>query len=420
MQKKIVLIGAGNIGKGYIADLFYSRGYKLVFLAHSMRQTLSMRREGKYPFYKVSDEGEMQERFISGYEVYSTAEEREQCVQALCQTQYASVHLYPKSYPDIAELLARVVKRKVEWAEQSALDVLLCVNSIRPAKVFRKLILEQLETEEQRAYFEKNIGLIETLTNRGGYEPDERFLQEHPNAVIVSGSEDLPADQEAFKGEIPADAPLKLLDRFEGRLINKLWSGNMRHASMALYSEFLGGTQMWRVAQDPYSCMCIDEAGEEALFAVTREFGFTLEELSEGSHDMRYEEYWKKLQKKQDKDSVYRVAADPIRKLEKEERMVGPALACIRHGRLPYFISKSIALMYRFRNEKDEQAVELEEYIREHGLMAAMEKYSGLSDDVPEEKLLKQLVAAQDRDFQLQKAVRSAFPKRNDTSIVAN
>ena len=52
--------------------------------------------------------------------------------------------------------------------------------------------------------------------------------------------------------------------------------------------------------------------------------------------------------------------------------------------------------------------------------MAAMEKYSGLSDDVPEEKLLKQLIAAQDRDFQLQKAVRSAFPKRNDTSIVAN
>ena len=45
MQKKIVLIGAGNIGKGYIADLFYSRGYHLVFLAHSMRQTLSMRSE---------------------------------------------------------------------------------------------------------------------------------------------------------------------------------------------------------------------------------------------------------------------------------------------------------------------------------------------------------------------------------------
>ena len=194
----------------------------------------------------------------------------------------------------------------------------------------------------------------------------------------------------------------------------------MRHASMALYSEFLGGTQMWRVAQDPYSCMCIDEAGEEALFAVTREFDFTLEELGEGSKDMRYEEYWKKLQKKQDKDSVYRVAADPIRKLEKEERMVGPALACIRHGRLPYFISKSIALMYRFRNEKDEQAVELEEYIKAHGLMAAMEKYSGLSDDVPEEKLLKQLVAAQDRDFQMQKAARSAFLKRNDMSIVVN
>ena len=89
------------------------------------------------------------------------------------------------------------------------------------------------------------------------------------------------------------------------------------------------------------------------------------------------------------------------------KRQVGPALACIRHGKLPYFISKSIALFYRFHNEKDEQAVELEQYIAAHGLMAAMEKYSGLSDDVPEEKLLKQLVAAQDRDFELQKVARS-------------
>lgn len=51
--------------------------------------------------------------------------------------------------------------------------------------------------------------------------------------------------------------------------------------------------------------------------------------------------------------------------------------------------------------------MELEQYIAAHGLMAAMEKYSGLSDDVPEEKLLKQLVAAQDRDFELQKAARN-------------
>ena len=402
-QKKIVLIGAGNIGKGYLADLFFSRGYHLVFLAHSLEQTLSMRREGKYPFYKIHNDGKIEERFISGYEVYSTAAEREQCIKALCETDYASVHLYPKSYPDIAALIAEAVKRKVKKAEQRTLDVLLCVNSIRPAKLFRQLILEHLQTQEQKDYFEQNIGLVEALTNRGGYEPGEAFLREHPNAVMVSEGEILPVDGAAFKGEIPQDAPLEILDRFEARLIHKLWSGNMRHLSVALYAHHLGASVIWKGAQSAYARMCIEQAGQEAIFAVTKEFDFTREELEAGDHYSDLEQYWDQLQRKQDNDSVYRVAADPIRKLQKEERLVGPALCCIRHGKLPYFIARSIALMYRFRNEKDEQAVELGSYVEEHGLPAALEKYSGLSDQQPEEKLLRQLIMAQDQDLSVER-----------------
>ncbi len=106
-QKKIVLIGAGNIGKGYLADLFSSHGYHLVFLTRRLAQAQSMRREGKYLLYQILSDGSRKERFISGYEAYSTEAEGEQCVQALCDTDYASVHLYPKSYPDIAALLRR-------------------------------------------------------------------------------------------------------------------------------------------------------------------------------------------------------------------------------------------------------------------------------------------------------------------------
>ena len=358
-----------------------------------------MRQARAYPFYKISNDGSIREQSISGYEVYSTAAEREQCIRALCDTQYASVHLYPKSYPDIAGLLAQAVLRRMEKGEQRTLDVLLCVNSIRPAKVFRELILQHLKTPAQRQYFEQNVGLVEALTNRGGYEPGPAFLQEHPNAVMVSEGEILPVDGAAFRGEIPCDAPLQALDRFEARLINKLWSGNMRHLSVALYAYHQGFSVMWKGAQSAYARMCIEQASQEAIFAVTQEFQFTREELWAGDHYADLQTYWDLLQKKKDQDSVYRVAADPIRKLQKEERLVGPALCCIRHGRLPYFIARSIALMYRFRNEKDAQAVELGAYVQAHGLPAALEKFSELSDERPEERLLRQLVLAQDQDF---------------------
>ena len=392
-QKKIVLIGAGNIGKGYLADLFSSHGYHLVFLTRRLAQAQSMRQEGKYLLYQILSDGGRKERFISGYEAYSTEAEGEQCVQALCDTDYASVHLYPKSYPDIAALLAKAVKRKMQNGQERPLDVLLCVNSIRPARVFRRLILEQLQTDAQREYFEKKIGLVETLTNGGGHLPDEQFLREHPNAVVASSGEDLPVDGAAFRGEIPDDVPLRTLDRFEERLIYKLWYGNMRHLSVALYAYHRGETLMCNAAASAYERECVEQAGQEALFAVMQEFGFTLEELVQGDgYAVNMDAYWEQLKKRKDRDSVARVAADPIRKLEKEERLIGPALACIRHGKLPYFIARSIALMYSFQNPEDAQAVELQSYVSEHGLGAAMERFSGLCQQVPEEKLLRQLV----------------------------
>ncbi len=56
-EKKLVLIGAGNIGKGYLADLFSARGYHLVFLTHRREQAESMRKEGRYPFIRSPTTG---------------------------------------------------------------------------------------------------------------------------------------------------------------------------------------------------------------------------------------------------------------------------------------------------------------------------------------------------------------------------
>lgn len=160
--------------------------------------------------------------------------------------------------------------------------------------------------------------------------------------------------------------PLRTLDRFEERLIYKLWYGNMRHLSVALYAYHRGETLMCNAAASAYERECVEQAGQEALFAVMQEFGFTLEELVQGDgYAVNMDAYWEQMKKRKDRDSVARVAADPVRKLEKEERLIGPALACIRHGKLPYFIARSIALMYSFQNPEDAQAVELQRYVSE-------------------------------------------------------
>ena len=38
MKKEVAIIGAGKIGKGYVADLFNDAGYRIIFLCHSLKQ----------------------------------------------------------------------------------------------------------------------------------------------------------------------------------------------------------------------------------------------------------------------------------------------------------------------------------------------------------------------------------------------
>ena len=45
-EKRLVQIGAGKIGRGYIADLFNEAGYRLTFLDYSPELIKSMNAQG--------------------------------------------------------------------------------------------------------------------------------------------------------------------------------------------------------------------------------------------------------------------------------------------------------------------------------------------------------------------------------------
>ncbi|MBS6510304.1 MAG: hypothetical protein KH334_01245 [Clostridiales bacterium] len=393
--KKIVLIGAGNIGKGYLGDLFAAEGFHLTFLTHRQEQAESLRSRGSYTLYKTSEKtGETQKVMITGFDAYSTAGEREQCIQALCETNYASVHLYPGAYRQTAELLAEAICRRAEQCPDQTLDIFFCVNSIGPAKEFSGYILPKLLTAAQKQYFESKVGLVETLTYRNAFRGSPEMLAIDPDTVMVSDYGVLPVDGDAMRGEIPIPA-LVALDKFQGRVTNKIWNINMRHYTLALYTAYQGDSLMWKGAVNPYNRYCTTKAAEEATFAVMQEFGFTFEDLKKGDRNKDDNDWWKRCANPEDTDTVARVAADPIRKLAKGERLVGPTLCCLKHGRIPYFLSRSVALGYCYKDEQDQNAVALQAYLAENGIAAALEKYSGLTDADPDERLLRQLICAQ-------------------------
>lgn len=75
-------------------------------------------------------------------------------------------------------------------------------------------------------------------------------------------------------------------------------------------------------------------------------------------------------------DSVARVVADMRRKLSKEDRVIGPALACLKGGKLPFFISRIAALAMLYENPQDATCVELHAILEREGVRGVLREFS--------------------------------------------
>ena len=187
-QKQIALIGAGKLGKGYIADLFGQAGYEVIFLVRRQQQAENLRAQGKYTVYVSHEDGSgISQKEISGFTAWcSEGAEREQCLEVLTQVPLASVQIYDDGFADAGKLLGEAIARRAELENPGTLDILLVMNYAAPDKIFAKYIEEQLHTDRQRAYFHEQVGLVKTLAFRGGFTPTEEQLARDPEAVCAS------------------------------------------------------------------------------------------------------------------------------------------------------------------------------------------------------------------------------------------
>ena len=395
VKKEVVLIGAGKIGKGYAADLFNQAGYKLTFLCHSMRQAKEMRDRGGYTLYKYFDgEDEPRVERVEDYEAYSTLEEYDACVDALSKTNYATLHLYPTAFESVGHMLGDVVKKRVKDKNDGTLDIILCINLMDPHVIIRHYIEERLETEEEWKCYQEKIGLVLALTFRWGANPRPYMLENDPLASCVAESPDLPVDKEAFKGPIPEGVALRPLTKMRERLIYKVWGGNVSHCIIAMLGKKKGYEYTYQGERDEEVYKASVLGTKEARFGFDKAFTLTEEEKEENfrGRNLRQREPLEGKPKRLDENT--RVGGDPARKLARNDRLIGPALSCIKNGKVPYYLTKAAASAFYFTNPADASAVEIQDFIKENGIEKAITKFCQLDLNDRYDEIVYQLVLA--------------------------
>ena len=70
-SKEVAIIGAGKIGRGFLADLFGRAGYHLIFINGSPKTIDKLNEQKQYTLFTTGPEGTTR-KIISGYEAYSS------------------------------------------------------------------------------------------------------------------------------------------------------------------------------------------------------------------------------------------------------------------------------------------------------------------------------------------------------------
>lgn len=385
MKKEILIIGAGNIGRGVIGGLFFESGYHLYLydvMAERMRQ---LKEQGTYLVERAGVESKYRV-LVEDFDVLDCSDDHE-LVECMEKVDLVACCVYEGAFPSICQSLAKAISHRAEHGA-GEFNVLLCVNALGAPDYFETELTKSLvENQKAVAYLKDKVGICQVLVGMGAMPSTEELLKEDVFAVTTRLEGHIGIDEEPFKGALPEVKSTSGVKKGKAQIYRKVYAGNMKHCMTAFLGKAKGYTYIRDTYEDEWVEECTLGAFYEAERAVAAEYGFEEKERKEWIDSLVNAPKNKNLQ-----DPFTRVASDPKTKLSRDNRFVGPALLCIRHGILPYYLAKGIAYGFLYRDETDASSVEITDFVKENGIEKAVETYCGLTG---EDWILKQLILAQ-------------------------
>ncbi len=372
-MKKALMYGAGNIGRGFIGQLFHMSGYEISFIDVNMAVIDKLNTENQYPIY-ITDGDDYREYLVTNVHGVN-GRDNEAIATAMAEADIMATAVGVNILKFIAAPFALGVRRRKELGIDKPLNVIICENMIEADKYFANLVKENLNDEEKE-YFDSHIALVEPSIGRMVPATPKEIAEKNPLAVCVEPYCELPVDKDAFKGEIPEIKNMVPFAPFSFFIRRKLFMHNMSHALTAYFGALKGYTYIWEAILDPEIKELASNALLESSKALNLEYGVPMEELKAFSDNL-LERFENKLLG----DTIERVGKDTKRKLSVNDRFVGAALLCEKLGFIPTYILAGLSAGLFFDFAGDDASIEVSTDAKTNGVFHALETYSEISKD---------------------------------------
>jgi mannitol-1-phosphate 5-dehydrogenase len=379
-----VQFGAGNIGRGFMGQLFYEAGYETTFVEVSKELVRLINKRRQYPLRLLDAETRTEiDLLIDRMQAIDAADTRA-VAEAVEQADVIGTAVGVGNLSSIAPLLLSGIQRRFK-KKSRPVDIYLCENTLTASRILKEAVTRDMD-DDIRHWTEENIGFVGTIVARMVPSKSDRFGIDDPLFVMADSYHSLPYDGHTVRGTPPPIEGMRAVNNFEAEVTRKLFTYNLGHAALAYLGHLRGYTYVHELFQDNEFLIYFNGALEEISEAILSRFSG---DITRESQDWVRSDIRLRFKNPMIMDTVYRVGRDPIRKLGHDDRLVGSARLCLDQGIFPENIAIVCGAAFCYNYSGDPQAVELQKTIRDNGLEFALKKISGVD---PESNLGRKIV----------------------------
>ena len=377
---KAVHFGAGNIGRGFVGLLLHDAGYEVVFADVNGELIDQLAASDHYMVHEVG--AGARDRVVDGYRAVNSATDAAALAGELADADVVTTAVGPNILKFIAPHVVAALRARS--ADAAPLAVMACENAINATDLLRDEMAALAGADEwpglaARAAFANTAvdRIVPAQAADAGLD------------VTVETFFEWAIERAPFGDAPPVIPDAHFVDDLAPYIERKLFTVNTGHAATAYFGFLAGHTRISDALGDPIVEAAVERALGETSALIVDKHGFT--EAEQTAYRFKILERFRNPDLP---DTVERVGRQPLRKLSRHERFIGPAAELAERGRPVEGLLAAVGAALRFDVPADPESVELGHALRNRGPVQIVHEIMGIAPGHPLEDGLVDEVAA--------------------------
>jgi mannitol-1-phosphate 5-dehydrogenase len=379
---KAVHFGAGNIGRGFVGLILHEAGYEVVFADVNAELIGHLATADSYRVTEVGPHA--RDWTVTGFRAIDSAADGEALIGEIATADVVTTAVGPNILRFVAPAIAAGLRARS--ADLGPVAVMACENAINATDTLRAEIEKALGDETDalgRAVF-ANTAVDRIVPNQDPAAGLDVTVEDFSEWVVERGP---------FGDAVPEIPGATFVDDLAPYIERKLFTVNTGHATVAYHGYARGAVSQSDAMAIPEVADEVRQVLEETSALLVAKHG-----LDEAEQAAYREKNLARFANTALADTVERVGRQPLRKLSREERFVGPASQLAERG-LPHdALVRAMGQALRFDAAGDPQALELQELLQTDTAADLVRRVTGLDDGHPLTADLVALVDAAQAD----------------------